>query len=75
MATDHIGARPVAHGFYLQGCAMPLKEGRWCYRCGAYDTEPAGDKCKNPMWHVQPQEQVAEEDEPKDKVRLPYAED
>lgn len=31
---------------------MPLKEGNWCYTCGAYDYEPAGETCKNPPWHM-----------------------
>jgi len=31
---------------------MPLKDGNWCYGCGAYEYEPSGEKCKNPTWHV-----------------------
>jgi hypothetical protein len=50
---------------------MPLKTGNWCYQCGAYDTEPAGEKCKNPAWHVP---LVPGTQERKD-VRLPYAEE
>ncbi len=31
---------------------MPVvKPGNWCYRCGAYEHEPAGPTCTNPDWH------------------------
>lgn len=51
---------------------MPLKEGNWCYGCGAYDTEPAGEKCKNPAWHT-PTSPAPRPRGP--EVRLPYAEE
>lgn len=54
---------------------MTLKPGAWCLRCGARDTEPAAEGCKNPSWHIPnanaPREPVTA---PEPEVRLPYAE-
>jgi hypothetical protein len=35
-----------------RGSGMPLKSGNWCLQCGAYDTEPPKENCKNPNWHT-----------------------
>lgn len=52
----------------------PAREGKWCVRCYRADTQPAGEGCKNPGWHV-PIEEAAEEEQGAERVRLPYAED
>lgn len=45
---------------------MPLKQGNWCYGCGAYEYEAAGEKCKNPIWHQPGHLMPEDEDQPDD---------
>lgn len=52
----------------------PARLGNWCVRCYRPDTQPAGEECKNPAWHI-PAQEASDEERRKDEVRLPYAED
>lgn len=55
---------------------MPLKAGNWCLGCGTLDDEPAGEGCRNPVWHAPNlAEATAESERERQRVRLPYAED
>lgn len=51
-----------------------MTQGNWCYQCRKADTEPAGETCVNPRWHI-PNANTPRNTEIDREVRLPYAED